>query len=122
MTGSSLWADLRFAFRTYAGEVTFTVAALLSLALGIGLNTGVFTFLNAVFLRPFPVQDQQRLVSMVSTDPNDPRLFPNSYANYLDYRHQNDVFSGLMAFQAIDVSLAGSERPERVIGQIVTSN
>jgi len=122
MKFSVLLQDLRFASRILTKDFTFLAAAILSLALGIGLNTGIFTFLNAVFLRPFPVADPERLLSMVSKDVNDPRFLPNAYANYRDYRDQNNVFSGMAAFQAIEVSVAGSERAEQAIGQIVTGN
>jgi predicted permease len=122
MRNSTLGLDLRFAVRSFSKDLTFLAAAVVSLALGIGLNTGIFIFLNAVFLRPFPVADPQRLQSMVSRDMNDIRFLPNSYTNYLDYRDQNDVFSGMAAFQAIEVSVAGRERPEPVVGQLVTGN
>src|SRR5947209_19191996 len=102
MNFSTIWLDLRFAVRTILKDFAFMSAAIVSLALGIGLNTGIFTFLNAIFLRPFPVEDPQRLLSMVSRDATDSRFFPSSYANFLDFRSQNDVFSGMAAFQAIE--------------------
>lgn len=119
---STLLQDLRFALRMLVKDYGFTAAAILSLALGIGLNTAIFTFLNAVFLRPFPVRDPARLASIVSLDESDPRFLPNSYPNYLDFRDQNRAFSGMAAFQAIEVSLDGQDRPELVIGQMVTGN
>jgi predicted permease len=119
---ATLWQDLRFSARILLKDFPFTIVAILSLALGIGLNTAIFTFLNAVFLRPFPVRDPAHLISIVSKDENDTRFLPNSYPNYLDYRSHNDAFTDLAAFQAVEVSLASRDRPELIIGQMVTGN
>src|SRR5438132_9222542 len=100
--------DLKFAFRQLLKNPGFTAVAVLTLALGIGLNSGIFTILNAVALRPLPVQGSERLVSVfqdlsgnqgrpihrnVYGDPN-----RASYSEYRQYRDNNHVFSGLLAY------------------------
>lgn len=117
-----LLRDLRFAIRLLRKDAVFSLLALLSLALAIGLNTAIFVILDAIFLRPFPVTAPARLVSIVSLDPTDPRFLPNSYPNFCDLRDRATVFSGLTAFQAITVSLSAGGEPEEVIGQMVTGN
>lgn len=114
--------DVRFAVRMLRKDLPVTLAAVASLALGIGFNTSLFTFLDAVLLRPIPVHDAERLVSVVSTDKGESRFLPNSRPNYLDLRDQNTVFSGLTSFQALEVRLSLGERSELVIGQIVSGN
>lgn len=117
-----LWRDLRFAVRMLRKDWPVTLAAVASLALGIGFNTALFTFLDAVLLRPVPVHDPARLVSVVSADKGESRFLPNSRPNYLDLRDQNRVFSGLTSFQALQVRLSVGERSELILGQIVSGN
>lgn len=114
--------DLRFAVRMLRKDLPVTLAAVSSLALGIGFNTSLFTFLDAVLLRPIPVHDASRLVSVVSKDKGESRFLPNSRPNYLDLRDQNTVFSGLTSFQALEARLSVGERSELVLGQIVSGN
>jgi predicted permease len=116
------WQDLRFAVRMLRKDLPVTLAAVTSLALGIGFNTSLFTFLDAVLLRPIPVHDPARLVSVVSVDNGDSRYLPNSRPNYLDLRDQNTVFSDLTSFQALQVRLSLGERSELILGQIVSGN
>ena len=98
-----LWQDLKYSFRMLAKNPGFAAVAILSLTLGIGANTTIFTLVKAVFLQPFPVKDPGRLVIVYST--NQPKsgtlanYLPSSYPNALDYREKNDVFSGLSMYQ-----------------------
>jgi MacB-like periplasmic core domain len=118
-----IWQDVRFAVRLLVKDLAFTLTVIVSLALAIGANTAVFTFLNGIFLRPPGVASPERLVVVASVDPTDPRGMPQSYPNYLDFRDRNRVFSGLAAFQAFDASLSGDgSPPEEVYGQMVSAN
>jgi predicted permease len=99
----------------------FTLIAVLTLALGIGANTAIFSLVNAVFLRQLPVQEPQRLVFGFGGTRNSP-WGVTSYPNYIDYRDRNEVFTGLAAYGSISVSLSSDERPELVKGVIVTGN
>jgi predicted permease len=120
--------DLRLAWRVMLRNPGFTLVAVLSLALGIGANTTVFTLIQAVFLQPLPVAEPERLVSVYTTDSKTQRAsaathLPVSRLNYQDYRDQNDVFAGLASFGFAGMSLSGGEgEPQQLLGQIVTLN
>jgi len=119
--------DVRYALRRLLRSPGFTLAAVLSLALGIGANTTVFTLVNAVFLHPLPVEDPSRVMSVYTTDEKNAgglrNLMPISYPNYKDFRDQAGAFSALAATSGSGVSVSGHEgEPERVFGLIVTGN
>src|SRR3954452_9246252 len=114
--------DLRYAFRGLRKNRGFALAAVLSLALGIGANTTIFTLLNAVFLRPLPVRDPASLAAVFTTDPRIPGLLPCSYLNYRDQRDHNTVFSSLLLYSAVLVNLTGRGDPQLLMGQLVTAN
>src|SRR5437016_7647541 len=114
--------DLRYSLRALAKNRGFALVAVLSLALGIGANTTIFTLLNAIFLRPLPVQNPSALAAMFTTDPRNPGLLYCSYPNYLDYRDHNTVFSSLLLYAAVDMNLTGQGDPQRLIGQLVSGN
>ena len=91
----TLLQDLRYSFRILLKSPAFTAVAVLSLALGIGANTAVFSLINASLLQPLPVQDAKQLMSLFTTDTKNPGNLPTSHLNYIDYRNQSDVFSGI---------------------------
>ena len=86
-----LWQDLRSGFRMLRKNVGFTLVAVLSIALGIGLTSTAFSFINAAMFRPLPLQDSGRLVRI--QDDNTP-----AYSDYLAFRDRADVFTGLAAY------------------------
>ena len=97
------WQDLRFAARVLMKRPGFTAVAVLSLALGIGANTAIFTVINAVFLHPLPIEDPSHVVEMFTRDTKTVQaanftLTPSSFQNYEDYRDQNQVFTGLAGY------------------------
>src|SRR5262249_13640885 len=98
---STFFQDLRFSARLLAKSPGFTLVAALSLALGIGANTTIFTLVNAVLLNPLPVQDPSQLVSVWTTDDrNGPSAFgflQVSPGNYTALRDRNEAFTGLAA-------------------------
>ena len=114
--------DLRYSLRSLAKARGFAIAAVLSLALGIGANTTIFTLLNAVLWRPLPVEAPQRLAAVNTLDPRNPGLWPCSYPNYRDYRDHNQVFSSLLLYSTITLNLTGFGQPQLVTGQIVSGN
>src|ERR1022692_2647223 len=114
--------DLRYALRGLGKNRGFAGVAVLSLALGIGANTTIFTLLNAIFLRPLPVRDAAHLVVVNTTDPRIPGLLPCSYPNYQDYRDHNSVFSSLLLYSALTVNLTGRGAPQLLMGQLVSAN
>jgi predicted permease len=113
----NLLKDLRYAVRSLAKRPGFTVVAVLTLAMGIGINTTVFSLANAVFLRQLPVATPQRLIWVFSDREN-----PNSYADYLDYRNQTDLFDGVLAYDWVPLNLGNNGEAERVQGTLVSGN
>src|ERR1051325_8552510 len=112
----TLLQDLRYGVRVLRKAPGFTAVALFSLALGIGVNTAIFSLVNAVLIRPVPVvREQERIVWLRA---------PSSYPDYQDYREQSRSFEGMAAATGSrEVSLAreGGE-PELVRGELVTGN
>ena len=97
------WQDLRFAARMLVKKPAFTAVAVLSLALGIGANTAIFTVINAVFLHPLAIEDPSHAIEMFTRDSKTVQnvnlaLTPTSFQNYEDYRDQNQVFTGLAGY------------------------
>ncbi len=95
--------DLRYALRVLMKKPGFTIVAVLSLALGIGANTAIFTVINAVFLHPLAIEDPSRVVELFTRDTKTVQtgnftLTPSSLQNYEDYRDQNQVFTGLAGY------------------------
>ena len=122
----TLLQDIRYGLRVLRKSPGFTFVAVLSLGLGIGANTTIFTLVNAVLLRSVPVRDVDRLAAVFTTDvKNQGNLFavmPVSHPNFEDYRDQNDVFEGMAAAGGLAVSLSGKGEPEQLFGFMVTGN
>jgi predicted permease len=124
---STLLRDVKHGARLIAKSPGFTVAAVLSLALGIGANTTIFTLINAVLLHPLPVDDPAELVSVFTTDERNTGgqlgFLQLSPMNYRDLRDKNEVFSGLAAHTGLPLNITGGTgNPEQVFGEIVTGN
>src|SRR5918994_2239262 len=122
---ATLLQDIRYAARLMFRSPALTVVAALSLALGIGANTTIFTVVNAVLLNPLPLRESSRLVSVFTTDE---RAGPfGAYAqmsrpNFEDMRAKNDTFEGMIAAAFAPMNLSGRGEPEQVFGQIVTGD
>jgi predicted permease len=114
--------DLRYGLRALVKNRGFTAIAVLSLGLGIGANTTIFTLINAILLRPLPVKEPGRLAGVNTLDPRNPGLWPCSYPNYRDYRDHNQVFSSLLLYTGVAMNLTGRGDPQLVMGQIVSAN
>ncbi len=114
--------DLKLVLRQLAKSPGFTFTAIVTLALGIGLNTSMFSALHAIFLRTLPYPDGERLVRIYRTSPES-NGNPHSPANFLDARGQNAVFSGMAALQWTNLNLADDGQPaERLHGLLVTAD
>jgi predicted permease len=114
--------DLRLALRLAVRNPALTSVIVISLALGIGANTTIFTLINAVFLRPLPVTDPARLVQVFTVMPKSTAFQSISLANYRDFRDNVPEFSGLTAFQFIGANMTGGAEPVGIGGQLVTGN
>jgi putative ABC transport system permease protein len=112
-----LWQDLRYGARTLAKNPGFTAVGVITLALGIGANSVIFSFFNGVLLRPLPFQRPDRLVLLdeIATNREGVSLGV-SWPNYLDWRAQNQVFSGLGCYQDITFTLTGAGDAEELSG------
>jgi predicted permease len=118
--------DLRFAVRLLSRNPGLTLVAVLSLGLGIGANTTIFTLVNEVFLRPLPLEAPDRLVSVFTTDERNRQnafgaFMPTSRPNFEDLRDGNEVFESLVAHGFTGVSLSGNGEPEQVPAEIVST-
>jgi hypothetical protein len=118
----TLLTDLRFSARSLRHSIGFASVAVLSLALGIGASGALFSLVDAVFFRPFPVHEPDRLVALYSVRLSDASWSGTSYPDYLNYREQTDVFAGLMAYIRIPLSFDAGGRTELLSGEHVTSN
>jgi len=119
----TLWQDLRYGLRMLLKNPGFTMAAVLTLALGIGANTAIFSVVRAVVFRPLPFRDPWRLMLVI--DHNLSAGFPkfsSSLANVLDWKAQGRSFEDLAVFAEGNVNLAGRGEPERLSALRVSSN
>jgi putative ABC transport system permease protein len=117
-----LWQDLQYGARMLLKQPGFTVVAVLTLALGIGANSALFSVVNAVLLRPLPYQHPERLFKVNRVDVKRPRLGARtSPLNFLDWRSQNQTFEYLGGYtDASAFNLSGGAEPERVAGAMVS--
>ena len=118
----SLLKDIRYGLRSFLKRPGFTFIAVVTLALGIGANTAIFSLVNTVLLRPLPVLHPEQLTEVYGTFHNGADYTIQSYLNYKDYRDRNDVFSGLMAYRFAPMSISHESRNERVWGYLVSGN
>ena len=114
--------DLRYAVRWLRRSPGFAAVAILSLGLGIGVNTAMFSLVDAILLRPIPVQDPATLVDVFTSSSDGDEYATTSYPDYLDLRAQNTVFSDMIAYTPMFAPLSLGDRARLVIGQLVTSN
>lgn len=119
----ALLQDLRYGIRTLAKNPGFTIVAVLTLALGIGANTAIFSVVDAVLLRPLPYPESDRLFTVYQTLPQDPSQNTGvSYPNYLDWTQQNQVFESIVAARGNVLALSGQGEPTYIQTGSVTSN
>src|SRR5262245_27978340 len=107
----TLWQDLRYGARTLLKNPGFTLIAVITLALGIGANTAIFSVVNGVLLRPLPYSEPERIVTLLNNG-----QFPVSPANFLDFRATSQSFAQMAAAEAWSGALTGGDRPEAVSG------
>jgi putative ABC transport system permease protein len=125
----SLWNDIQFGLRMLAKSPGFAAIAVLTLALGIGANTAIFSLMNQILLRQLPVQNPNELVILrapglmpghVSSDGDETESF--SYPMYKGLRDNNSVFSGILARSTFSASVASRGQTDRASGELVSGN
>src|SRR6266542_3868923 len=121
MRMESLLQDLRFGARVLLKQPGFTLIAVVTLALGIGANTAIFSMVNGVLLRPLPYPEADRLMSLTERNSQSERMFI-AYPNLLDWREQNAVFEQIAVYRVTNFTLTGNGEPERVIGGQVSAD
>jgi len=125
----TFWQDLRYGIRTLVKNPGFTVIAVMTLALGLGANTAIFSLMDQILLRLLPVENPKQLVVLRSPGPKSGRVWsdgdaaaPFSYPLYKEIRDKNNVFSGVLARFAVPLSVAGEGQTERANGELVSGN
>jgi predicted permease len=122
----TVWKDLRYGVRTLVKSPAFTAVAVLSLALGIGANTAIFSVVNSILLRPLPYPESERLTAVWHTPPQ--ASFPGmtkfsvSPGNYLDWKEQSRAFEQMAIYQYAGLSLGTGGDPVPVTGAAVSSD
>jgi predicted permease len=117
----TLWQDIRYGLRTLANNSGFTIVAVLTLTLGIGANTAIFSVINGVLLRPLPYHDPNQLMILSEKSPE----FDNmsiSYPNLQDWQKEDRSFSSLAGHRWTDYDLTGSGMPEHLDGRMISAS
>lgn len=117
----SLWADVKYAMRQMKKSPGFAAVVIVTLALGIGANTTVFSIVDAVLLRPLPFSHPEQLVSVQSREASGAFIGGAvSYPDFFDWRTQNHSFAGLLSYHDNSATLTGMERAVRLEGEVVS--
>src|SRR5437773_12581010 len=114
----NLIQDIRFGFRSLIKQRAFAAIAVVTLALGVGVNSTIFSVVNATLLRSLPVSHPENLVYVFNGNPGS--IF--SYPDYAEMRDQNHVFDGLSVWGGITASLNSNDQTDLVSGAVVTGN
>ncbi|MGE0128690.1 MAG: ADOP family duplicated permease [Blastocatellales bacterium] len=120
---ADFWQDLRFGARMLLKKPSLTLITVLTLALGIGANTALFSVINAVLLSPLPFPEAGRLMAVGENSPeNRTGLSTTSYRNFADWRAQNHVFEDMAAYRGGAFTLTGQGEAAQLRGTVVTHN
>ena len=114
-----LWQDVQFGFRVLRKSPGFTAIAVVTLALGIGANTAMFSILHKALLQPLPYPAPEQLVLVRDIQPGGSD-FPGSYHEFEDWREQEQIFEATAAYRPSRFTLTGDGKPERITGVILT--
>jgi len=117
----NLLHDIRFGFRTLIKNPGFSAVAIIALALGTGVNSAIFSVVDAILLRPLPYRNPDRLVLVWTSNPTTPRD-AMSVPDFFEYRDQNQVFEELGAFSYDDFNITSGDEPEHIAGTMVSAN
>lgn len=117
----TIFQDLKFGLRRLLKSPAFSLVAILSLALGIGANTAIFSLVNMILFRPLPVANPEEVVA-VSALMKDGSFTAHSYPNFIDFKDRNEVLSGLLAYRFSPMSVSRNGNNEKVWGYLVSGN
>ena len=119
---SDLWQDIRYGAQMLIRKPGFALIVVLTLALGIGANGAIFSLVNALLLRPLPVEKPDELAAVYTADYSSGDFGTSSYPDYLDFRNRNQSFSDLVAYFPRPFSLSIDGSNERGFGEVVSGN
>jgi len=118
----TLLKDIRYALRWMTRSPGFSSVAILSLGLGVGVNTAMFSLVDSLLFRPLPVTEPSSLVDVFTTGGDGDEFATSSYADFLDLKAQNTVFTEMMGYSPMMAPLSLGDRSRIALGQVVTSN
>jgi predicted permease len=118
----AIWKDIQYGFRMLTKSPSFTIIAVLTLALGVGANTAVFSVINGFFLRPLPGKDNARLMVVAAHRQGEEYYRTVSYLDYQEYRAKADAFSDMAGFMNDLVGFGVNNHTERALAQHTTGN
>jgi len=115
-------ADIRYAVRQLVRRPIFTIVALLTMALGVGANSAIFSIVNAVLLRPLPVESPEELVDIYTLDGDETFMNPHDYPDYVEIKQEEETFVGVVAYAADFVGMTVGTEAEVLFGENVSGN
>ena len=119
---NNLIQDIRYSLRSLLHQPSFTVVAVMSLALGIGANTAIFSVVNSVLVKPLPYEAPAQLVKLSERHRDDVDPSEVAPANFIDWQEQSHSFTGLAAYALDRAALVGGGEPEQVAVASVSAN
>jgi len=117
----NFWQDVRYGLRVFSKSSGFAAIAILTLALGIGANTALFSVVNGVLLNPLPFPNPDQLLAVYSRTSSFGES-SISYPNFLDWHKDNNSFSSISAFRSEDYNMTGAGEPERLHGHMISAD
>src|SRR3954465_6507860 len=115
-------ADVRYAVKCLVRSPGFAAVAVLSLAVGIGFNTALFSVVDALLFRPLPVDRPERLVAIYTKGGDGERYATSSYPDYVDFRSRNTAFTDVMGFSPAIAAVKAGDRSRMALGEVVSGN
>ena len=118
----NLRADVRYTLKWLVRSPGFTAVAIASLAIGIGFNTALFSIIDALLLRPLPIERPDRIVDIYTRGSDGDTYATSSYPDFLDFRTQNQVFTGMLGYSPAIAAVKTSDQSRMTLGEVVTGN
>lgn len=121
-TVQALEADIRYALRVLRWNPGFTALAVTSLAIGIGFNAAMFSAVDALLFRPFPIHRPDRIIDVYTRGGDGDTYATNSYPDYLDFKSRNEVFQDMAGYSPAIAAVKAGDRSVMALGEVVTGN